>query len=99
MRARHRAGDLTDALAQLTPPFADRRRGDGVFERIGVHELAVGDCVHIADGGFVPADGVLLSERCRVDEALLSGESIPVARRRGDPLTSGSVLIDVPAEM
>jgi Cu2+-exporting ATPase len=99
MRARHRAGDLTDALSQLTPPFADRRRGDGVLERIGVHELTVGDCVHITDGGLVPTDGVLLSERCRIDEALLSGESMPVARCRGDPLIGGSVLIDGPVDM
>ena len=99
MRTRHRAGDLTDALAGLTPPFADRRSDDGALERVGVHELGVGDCVHVSEGGLVPADGVLLSERCRVDEALLSGESAPVARRRGDPLIAGSVLMNGPVEM
>jgi Cu2+-exporting ATPase len=99
MRARHRAGDLTDALARLTPPFADRRRDDGTFERIGIHELRVGDCVHIAEGGVVPADGVLLSERCRVDEALLSGESAPVTRQRADMLIAGSVLVDGPVQL
>jgi Cu2+-exporting ATPase len=36
MRARHRAGDLTDALARLTPPFADRRLANGELERVGV---------------------------------------------------------------
>ena len=96
MRARHRAHDLTDALARLTPPFADRQREDGSWQRIGIHELRVGDCVRVADGGIVPADGVLLTERCRVDEALLSGESAPVAKLRGDPLISGSVLEDGP---
>ena len=99
MRARHRAGDLTDALARLTPPFADRRRADGALERVGIQELAVGDRVHVEEGGRLPADGVLLSERCRVDEALLSGESAPLTRRRGEPLIAGSVLLDGPIQM
>ncbi len=56
----------------------------------------MGDCVRVAEGGIVPADGVLLTERCRVDEALLSGESAPVTKRRDDPLIAGSVLEDGP---
>ncbi len=99
MRARHRAGDLTDALACLTPPFAQRRRDDGVLERIGIHELQVGDRVQVAEGGIVPADGVLLDERCRVNEALLSGESAPVNKQRHDALIAGSILIDGPAQL
>ncbi|MBX5461506.1 MAG: heavy metal translocating P-type ATPase [Steroidobacteraceae bacterium] len=99
MRARHRAGDLTDALARLTPMFADRIRADGSLERVGAAELARGDRVHIPEGGAVPADGVLVSERCRVNESLLSGESAPVTRRRGDTLIAGSVVIEGPAQM
>ena len=96
MRARHSARDLTDALARLTPPFADRRRADGTLQRVGIHELRAGDCVRVAEGGIVPADGVLESERCRLDEALLSGESSPVTKRRGEMLIAGSVLEDGP---
>jgi Cu2+-exporting ATPase len=95
MRARHRARDLTDAMARLTPPFADRKL-DGGIQRVGIHELRVGDVVRVAEGGIVPADGVLLTEHCRVDEALLSGESAPVSKRRDDPLIAGSVLEDGP---
>ena len=61
MRARHHAGDLTDALVRLTPPFADRRLEDGTLQRIAIRELRVGDCVHVSEGGIVPADGALLS--------------------------------------
>lgn len=96
MRARHHARDLTDALAHLTPPFADRERDDGTLQRVGIHELRVGDRVRVAEGGIVPADGVLLTERCRVDEALLSGESAAVMKRRDDLLIAGSVLEDGP---
>lgn len=99
MRARHRAGDLTDALARLTPPFAERRTTSGTIERVGVHELQVGDCVRIGEGGIVPADGTMLAQTCRVDEALLSGESTPVSRRHGDMLIAGSVLIDGPVDI
>ncbi len=99
MRARHRAGDLTDALARLTPTFADRIRADGSLERIGAIELVPGDRVHIASGSAVPADGTLESGRCRVDESLVSGESAPVVKERGDMLIAGSVLGDEPAQM
>jgi len=99
MRARHRAGDLTDALARLTPPYADRRLPSGGLERVGIRELEPGDRAHVAEGAVIPADGVLLGERCLVDEALLSGESAPVERRRGDPLVAGSVLVEGPIDM
>ena len=99
MRARHRAGDLTDALARLAPAFADRRRDDGTIERIGTHELRVGDLVQVKEGSIVPGDGVLKSRQCRVNEALLTGESAPVAKQHGDALIAGSVLIDGPAEI
>lgn len=99
MRARHRAGDLSDALARLTPVFADRYRADGTLERVGAVELQPGDRVHVAEGSAVPADGVLAGTRCRVDEALLSGESAPVEKRRGDELVAGSLLVEGPAEL
>lgn len=99
MRARHRAGDLTDALARSTPAFAERYRSDGSLERVGSVELVAGDRVHVAAGSTVPADGALVSAQCRVDEALLSGESAPIAKRRGDTLIAGSVVVEGPAEL
>ncbi len=97
MRARHRAGDLSDALARLTPVFADRVETDGSLLRVGALELAPGDRVVVADGGGVPADGVLESAECRVDEALLCGESAPLTRCRGESLCAGSVVVGAPA--
>ena len=66
MRARHRAGDLTDALARSTPSVADRVRADGTLERIAALELVAGDRVHDAAAARSPADGVLATARCRV---------------------------------
>ena len=99
MRARHRAGDLSDALARLAPRFADRYREDGTLERVGAAELRRGDRVHVAEGSGVPADGTLASAACRVDEALLSGESAPVRKQRGDALVAGSLVLEGPAEL
>lgn len=97
MRARHRSGNLADAMAHLAPAFADRLRADGTLERVGVHELVPGDCVHVAQGMRLPADGVLETTACRVDEALLSGESAPLYKRHGDALTGGSMVVEGPA--
>ena len=99
MRARHRAGDLSEALARLTPVFADRVEADGSLLRVGALELVPGDRVVVVDGGSVPADGVLESGECRVDEALLCGESASLAKRRGEALCAGSVVIGAPATM
>ena len=99
MRARHRAADVVDALARLQPAVAQRRRADGALESVGVHELERGDCIVVADGATVPADGELLDAECRVDEALLSGESKALLRRRGDALIAGSVVCEGPAEL
>ena len=99
MRARHRAGDLTDAIARLTPAFAERRCPDGTLQRVAASELAPGARVHVAAGESVPADGSLENEHCRVDESLLTGESAPVAKHRGDSLIAGSLVIVGPAEI
>uniref|UniRef100_UPI0032204FA1 heavy metal translocating P-type ATPase n=1 Tax=Rudaea sp. TaxID=2136325 RepID=UPI0032204FA1 len=99
MRARHRAGDLGDALARLMPMFAERVRADGTLERVAASALAPGDLVHVAEGAAMPADGVLESARCRVDEALLSGESAPVAKNPGDALVAGSLVVQGPARL
>ena len=99
MRARHHAGDLSDALARLTPVFADRVQADGSLMRVAAFELVPGDRVVVADGASVPADGVLESEQCRVDEALLCGEPTPCQKRRGDAIWAGSIVAGAPASM
>jgi Cu2+-exporting ATPase len=89
-RARHQAGGVFDALADLRPLAASRRCGT-LVERVGTIELEIGDCVVVEPGGALPADGELLSARGSFDEALLSGESLPRTRRRGDTVLGGSV--------
>ncbi len=92
MRARHRALDHTDALARLTPSWAEKLDGNDQPQRVALNELVPGDRVRVRDGGSIPADGVLLDSRARIDESLLSGESRPVEKRAGDKVIAGSVV-------
>lgn len=99
MRARHRAGELSDALARQSPLFADRIAADGSLDRVAAFELRAGDRVHVAEGTTVPADGVLDSGHCAVDEALLSGEQDAVKKCAGDALLAGSIVVDGPVRL
>jgi Cu2+-exporting ATPase len=89
-RARHRAGSLFDALADLRPLSATRVRA-GVHERVGTIELVVGDEVVVAPGEAVPADGTLVSAFGTFDESLLSGESAGRRRTGGESVLGGSL--------
>ncbi|GAB3035424.1 heavy metal translocating P-type ATPase [Oleiagrimonas citrea] len=99
MRARHRAGDLVDALARLQPATAERLIDGDRVETVGVHELETGDRVRVSAGAGVPADGVLLDGPCQVDESLLTGESTPRRHVSGDTLMAGTLLQDGPVQV
>ncbi|WP_424683281.1 heavy metal translocating P-type ATPase [Frateuria sp. YIM B11624] len=99
LRARHASGALGEAAQDATPLLAERRCADGSLETVPALELLPGDHVRVAEGGTVPADGVLESEAVEVDEALLSGESRPRRRQRGERLIAGSVVLGSPAEL
>ncbi|TVQ69766.1 MAG: heavy metal translocating P-type ATPase [Chromatiaceae bacterium] len=98
MAARQRAGQATEALGRLLPAVATRLTDTGE-EQVPVTELSPGDRVRIRPGEPVPADGVVESGRSSVDESLLTGESLPRARGRGDGLTGGTVNVESPLVM
>ncbi len=99
LRARHRSDALGDASGDATPLLAQRRGDDGRLHTVAALELLPGDRVHVAEGSTVPADGVLASAEAELDEALLSGESRPVCRHRGERVAAGSVLLGGIAEI
>lgn len=98
MGARQRAGQATEALGKLLPAMAIRitERGD---EPVAVADLSPGDRVRVRPGDTVPADGTVLEGRSSVDEAMLTGESLPRARSAGDLLTGGTVNVESPLVM
>lgn len=89
--ARQRANAAVDALAQARPALAWRLGAGDEAEQVPVAALAVGDRLRVPVGEALPADGVLDMAAAEVDEALLSGESTPVAKRDGDEVYAGSV--------
>jgi cation transport ATPase len=72
-------------------PRVAHRRSDGGFEDIPVDQVVVGDAILVRAGEIIPIDGVLVSPSAVIDEAALTGEPIPVTRRTGEPVLSGTL--------
>ncbi len=90
-RARRRAGAALEQLAGLLPAFAHRVLPDQTTEEVAVIHLQMGDTVLVKPGETIPVDGEILSGASEVDEALLTGESQPLAKHLGDSVTAGTV--------
>jgi Cu2+-exporting ATPase len=98
-KGRIKAADALDRLARVVPRTARRVAGDGSEAIVPVVDLVPGDRVRLLPGESVPADGRLLEGASGFDEALLTGESLPVARRPGDALRGGSLNVEQPCVM
>jgi Cu+-exporting ATPase len=101
MRARAKTGDAIRALLALAPKTAHRLREGAAGsqatgsadsdEEVPLAEVAVGDRLRVRPGERVPVDGVVLNGQTLVDEAMLTGEPLPVEKRPGEPVTGGTV--------
>ena len=86
--ARARAG--IEKLVKLTPRTARRLTGDGE-EVVPAEEIRVGELLRVLPGETIPVDGVVKEGRSSVDQAVMTGESLPVDKAPGDPVSSGTV--------
>lgn len=91
LRAREQTGGAIRALLDLAPTTARRVRADGVDEDVGLDAVAVGDRLRVRPGEKVPVDGLLLEGRSSVDESMITGESMPVAKDIGSKLIGGTM--------
>src|SRR5574340_163277 len=89
-RAKRQTADAIRALNALKPTTARVRRGE-VEVDVPVDELRVGDLVVVRPGDRVAVDVEVLEGRSHIDESLITGESLPVAKGQGDPVTGGSL--------
>jgi heavy metal translocating P-type ATPase len=78
------------SLADRAPRFAHRRR-EREIEEIAIEEVSVGDIILVRAGDIIPVDGIITSSSAMIDEAALSGEPMPVNRRKGEAARSGTL--------
>jgi Cu+-exporting ATPase len=90
LSARERTGDAIRALLELAPATARRIAADGSETDVPLAEIVVGDTLRVRPGEAVPVDGQVVEGASALDEALLSGEPVPVEKRAGDKVTGGT---------
>ncbi len=90
VRAKGRAGQAIARLTTLVPDTAEVWRDDG-WRRVGLAEVLVGDRLRLRPGDRVPVDGVVDTGTSFLDESMVTGEPMPVAKAPGDAVTGGTV--------
>ena len=78
------------SLVDRAPRIAHRHTA-GAIEDIPIEQVAVGDAILVRAGEVIPVDGVVTSANAMIDESALTGEPIPVNRRAGEPVRSGTL--------
>jgi P-type Cu+ transporter len=90
-RMSERASSALQELLNLAPSRARRRNPDGSEMEIPIAELKIGDAIVLRPGDRVPTDGNVIEGDSAVDEAMLTGESMPVDKKSGSELYAGTL--------
>ena len=91
LRARARTGDAIRSLLALAPKTALSLRDDGTAEEVPLERVTPGDRLRVRPGEKVPVDGTVLSGSTTIEESMVTGEPLPVAKTDGDAVTGGTV--------
>lgn len=89
-RARGKTSEALAKLMNLAPKTAVKLQG-GVEKTVPLETVAVGDILVVKAGESIPVDGVVTEGHAFLDEAALTGESLPVEKRAGDPVTGATL--------
>ena len=92
-RAKGKTGDAIRSLMALRPDTAVVER-DGQELTVPAEQVRIGDVVIVRSGGRIPVDGTILEGRGSVDQSALTGESVPVEKQPGDPVTAATVNLE-----
>ena len=90
LRARRRTGSAIKELLSLAPPVARVVR-NGEEREIPLEEVRKGDILRVRPGEKIPLDGKLVEGKSPVDESMITGEPVPVEKRKDDPVIGGTV--------
>ncbi|MGO9469917.1 MAG: heavy metal translocating P-type ATPase, partial [Isosphaeraceae bacterium] len=91
LRARRQTGSAIKALLGLSPKTARRLRDDDREEDVAIDQVVPGDRLRIRPGEKVPVDGTVGEGRSAIDESMITGEPMPVAKGPGDRVIGGTV--------
>lgn len=81
-----------EELVEMVPETALRQTADGDFEEVDLDDLDEGDIVLVKTGGKIPVDGEVVSGSGTANEASITGESMPLDKKPGDPVYAGTIL-------
>lgn len=90
-RSKGKTSEAITKLMDLSPRTAIRVKDDGTEEEVPTEMLRAGDIFLIKPGSLVPVDGTVLSGNSAIDEAAITGESVPVEKREGDKVISATL--------
>lgn len=90
-RAKGQTSDAIRRLVQLQAKTARVQRGAGAWQEVDIVQVMAGDRVQVRPGERIPVDGVVLEGESFVDESMVSGEPVPVAKQAGAELVGGTV--------
>jgi len=91
LRAREGTGKAIRALLDLSAKTARIIRADGTEDEVPLEDLQAGDHLRVRPGEKVPVDGVVLEGHSSIDESMITGESLPVEKTAGDPVTGATI--------
>jgi len=91
LRAMGQTSQAIQQLLKLAPNLAWRLRDDGSEEQVPLDTVAVGDRLRVKPGEKVPVDGIVLEGGSRIDESMMTGEPVPVAKAVGDKVFGATV--------
>jgi len=89
-RAKQRASDAMKKLLSIQPKTAHVKRG-GRYVDIAVDDVVVDDLILVRPGEKIPVDGLIESGETSIDESMMTGESIPVHKKKGDKVIGGTI--------
>lgn len=90
-RSLDRARNAIRGLMDLAPPRATVRQADGSWQEIDVQVIGLGAVVRVRPGERISLDGEVVSGNSTVNQAPITGESLPVEKRAGDPVFAGTI--------